>query len=207
MNDANCKQFDDCQSEEVAAYLDGEMNAQTAALFEEHLAVCARCAGLLQEQRRLLCALDFALGDRGGQDIQLPTNFSRVVATQAQSDLRGLRTERAERRCALRLCLALACASFLLLGSAALSESVFKPVALLFRHAGTVLGFVARALYDVGAGVAVLLRSFGGHAIFESYSLAALVLLSLAVSAVLLPRLISSYHRTHIALEEAAPRR
>lgn len=193
-----------CRSEDVAAYLDGELDASAVALFESHLKECAQCATELQEQRRLLCTLDFALGGNEAGDITLPNNFSEIVMAHAQSDVRGLRSEHAERRRALRLCLALGFASFALLGTAALSESVFKPLGLLFRHAGIVLGFVGRALYDFGAGVAVIARAVGGHTIFESHRLAPLVFLLLAVSLVLLPRLISNYHRADITLEETA---
>jgi hypothetical protein len=203
---ADSRQQHACPSEDVAAYLDGELDAQSVALFERHLKECGQCATELQQQRRLLCTLDFALGGREGEDLQLPTNFSEVVTAHAQSDLSSLRSERAEHKRALRLCLALAFASFALLGGAALSESVFKPLGLLIRHAGTVLGFMGRAIYDFGAGVAVIARAIGGHTIYESARLAPLVLLLLAVAVVLLPHLISSYHRTHITLEEAAPR-
>jgi hypothetical protein len=206
MSEALCEQ-PACQSEEIAAYLDGELNASAAALFERHLKECARCAAELQEQQRLLWTLDFALGGREAERLELPVNFSRVVAAHAQSDPSNLRSVRAERRRALRLCLALGVASFALLGGAAVSESVLKPLSLLIRHAGIVLSFFGRALYNFGAGLAVIARAVGGHTIFESNRLAALAFLLLAVAVVLLPRLIGNYHRTHIRLEEAAPRR
>ncbi|MDX6696362.1 MAG: hypothetical protein QOF02_3965, partial [Blastocatellia bacterium] len=120
MSDADYIQRD-CPTEEIAAYLDGELNAQSAALFDGHLKECADCQSELLEQRRLLCTLDFALGGSEDGDIALPKNFSRVVAAHAQSDLRSLRSERGR---ALRLCLALAVLSFALLGAAAFSESV-----------------------------------------------------------------------------------
>lgn len=207
MTSVHSKTSHDCQSEEVAAYLDGEMDAAAAALFELHLKDCERCERALQEQRRLLCALDFALGGDEIGDIKLPKNFSQIITAHAQSDLSSLRSERAEHKRALRLCLALALASFALLGGAAFSESVFKPLGLLVRHAGTILGFFGRALYDFGAGLAVIARAIGGRTIFESERLAPLVFLFLAIAVVLLPRLINSYHRTRIRLEEAAPRR
>jgi predicted anti-sigma-YlaC factor YlaD len=196
-----------CPSEEIAAYLDGELNAPTAALFEQHLKECADCAAELLQQRRLLCTLDFALGGHDDGSIALPKNFSQVVAAHAQSDLRSLRHERAEHGRALRLCLLLGIIAFALLGGAAVSESVLKPVGVLLRHAGTVLGFMGRALYDFGAGLAVIARAVGGHTVFESNRLNPFIFLLLAILVVLLPRLISSYHRTHISLEEAAPRR
>jgi anti-sigma factor RsiW len=207
MSDADHIQRD-CPSEEIAAYLDGELSAQAVALFERHLKQCAACQAELLEQRRLLCALDFALGGHSADgDIALPQNFSQVVAAHAQSDLRCLRSERAERGRALRLCLALAVISFALLGSAAFSESVLRPLVALFRQAGIVLGFFGRALYDLGAGLAVIARAVGGHTLFESNRLTLFVFLLLAIAVVILPRLISSYHRASISLEEAAPRR
>lgn len=205
-SEAHCK-HSDCQSEEIAAYLDGELDASAVALFEQHLKECAVCAAELQEQQRLLWTLDFALGNREVERLELPANFSQVVAAHAQSDLSSLRSERAERGRALRLCLALGVASFALLGGAAVSESVLKPLSLLIRHAGTILAFMGRALYNLGAGLAVIARAVGGHTIFESNSLAVFAFLLLAVALFLLPRLIGSYHRTHIRLEEAAPRR
>ncbi|HEX7999203.1 MAG TPA: zf-HC2 domain-containing protein [Pyrinomonadaceae bacterium] len=196
-----------CQSEEIAAYLDGELEAHAVALFEEHVSECASCAAELLEQRRLLCTLDFALHEHQLSELQLPKNFSEIVIAHAQSgNLGSLRREPAERGRALRLCLALAIASFALLGGAALSESVLKPVGLVVRHAGTLFGFIGRALYDFGAGVAIIARGVGGHTIFESQLLTPLVFLLLLVALVLLSRLISSYHRTHITLEDAASR-
>lgn len=207
MRDAEAQPQHDCRSEEAAAYLDGEMDASSAALFELHLKDCALCATALQEQRRLLCTLDFALGGDERSDIQLPKNFAQIITAHAQSDVSSLRRERAEHKRALRLCLILAAASFALLGGAAWSESVFKPLGLLVRHAGTIFGFIGRALYDFGAGLAVIARAVGGRTIFESNGLAAFVFLLLAGALFLLPRLISNYHRARIALEEAAPRR
>jgi hypothetical protein len=207
MKDTGAKSQLDCRSEEVAAYLDGEMDASAAALFELHLKDCACCTSALREQRRLLCTLDFALGVDEQSDIRLPVNFAQIVTAHAQSDLSSLRRERAEHKRAFRLCLMLAVASFALLGGAAWSDSVLKPLGLLIRGAGTILGFMGRAVYDFGAGLAVIARAVGGHTIFESNALAALVFLFLAVALVLLPRLIGNYHRARIALEEAAPRR
>lgn len=206
MTSADSRPQPDCQSEDVAAYLDGELSAEAAARFEQHLKNCAPCAMELQQQRRLLCTLDFALGGATGDDLPLPGNFSQIVTVHAQSDLSSLRSERAEHGRALRLCLLLAAGSFALLGGSVISEKVFKPLGLLLRHAGTILAFGWRALYDFGAGLAVIARAIGGHTIFESYRLAPLVLLLLVISVVLLPRLISSYHRTHTGLEDAAPR-
>src|SRR5258705_8793160 len=106
----------ECQLELIAAYLDGDLDDSADALFEVHIKECARCATELVEQRRLLCALDSVL--TRGSDLPLPTNFARVIAAQAESDMSGVREPREHGR-ALRLCLILAAASFVLLGYAA----------------------------------------------------------------------------------------
>src|SRR3954468_21166174 len=108
-----------CRSEEIVAYLDGELDVEACELLEEHCAGCACCAGELNAQQRLLLELDYALAEDAC--VEMPKNFAQVVAVRAQSDLSGVR-EPLERRRALRLCVALSVVSFLLLGGAAMSE-------------------------------------------------------------------------------------
>ncbi|HEX8709416.1 MAG TPA: zf-HC2 domain-containing protein [Pyrinomonadaceae bacterium] len=182
-----------CRSEEVAAYLDGELDAAAAAAFEQHLSLCRDCSGELLEQRRLLCTLDFAL--KGSARVELPKNFAAVVTAHAQSDMRGLSLA-AERGRALRLCAALCAASFVMLGGAAFGNSVFEPVRFAAKSAISLFAFVGRALYDAGAGVAIISRGVGGHLIFESYPGRLLSLLLLVLAVVLLSRLLVRHQRT-----------
>src|SRR2546422_8940177 len=104
-----------CQSEQIAAYIDGELDDNSRSLLEEHLKACPRCAADLTDQRQLLCAFDSVLGQSG--DLPLPRNFARIVAAHAASDMSGVRG-RAEHKRALRYCALLAVASFALLGAA-----------------------------------------------------------------------------------------
>lgn len=180
-----------CKSEDIAAYLDGELDFASRALFEQHAKDCELCAAELREQRSLLCELDFALNDDPA--LCLPQNFAQVVAVQAQSDMSGMRG-RAEHGRALRLSLALAIISFALVG-ATLGWSVMRPARLLARQAAGFFGFLGHAIYDAGAGFALISRAVGGHLIFESHIPGLLALLLLAVAVTLLPRLIVSYHR------------
>ena len=94
-----------CPREDVAAYLDGEMSGSAVENFEEHLKVCADCAAELRAQRQLLCTLDVAFGE--SRSFKLPSDFTRVVAAHAESDLSGMR-KKGERRRALQLCAVLA---------------------------------------------------------------------------------------------------
>ncbi|HKS29393.1 MAG TPA: zf-HC2 domain-containing protein [Pyrinomonadaceae bacterium] len=180
-----------CRSTEVAAYLDGELGAGALLAFEEHLKECSSCAGKLEEQRRLLCTLDMAFSDE--KTLSLPADFARVVTAHAQMDMSGVR-ERRERGRALSLSLILALFSFALLGSAALSDSVFEPVRVFGRLAGTGFGILWRAIYDAGATLAVIMRIIGRFA-FESHPAGFFSYLLLGAALLLLLRLIRGYHR------------
>lgn len=182
-----------CRSEEIVAYLDGDMDARAHDGMERHFAECARCAAELKAQRRLLRELDFVLADDDG--VELPANFAQVVARRAQSDMSGVR-EKGERRRALSLCAALALISFALLGGARLRESVFAPLRAVWKAGTALFSFIGHALYDAGAGLAVVTRGVSWHLLFESRSLGLLMLLLFASALFLLSRMISGYHRT-----------
>ncbi len=184
-----------CRSEEIVAYLDGELDASSLARLEQHFEDCSRCAADLLAQRRLLNELNFALMDEPA--IEMPKNFAQVVAARAQSDMRGVRAP-SERRRALRLCAVLATISFALLGGAALSESVFTPLRAIWKAGVALFSFLGHALYDAGVSATVISRGLGGRLFFESRILGLLALLFLAVSLFTLKRLIVRYHRTRI---------
>ena len=185
-----------CRSEEITAYLDGELGASSLARLEQHVGGCSSCAADLRAQRRLLNELNSALTDEPA--IELPKNFAQVVAARAQSDMRGVVRDPAERGRALRLCGALAAASFALLGGAALSESVFAPLRAIWKAGAALANFLGHALYDAGTGVAVISRGLGGRLLFGSLGTGLLVLLLLALALFTLARLIARYHRARI---------
>ncbi|HEV2913041.1 MAG TPA: zf-HC2 domain-containing protein [Pyrinomonadaceae bacterium] len=182
------------ESEEIAAYLDGELAVADCSAFELHVKECSSCAGQLREQKRLLCALDFALSEE--RALPMPANFARVVAAHAQSDMSGVRA-RAENRRALWLCASLAAVSALLIGGAALSGSALVPLRAIAKPAAAVIGFFAHMLYNAGAGLVVISR-VGSHLFFESRPLGLVGSLLLVAALALLPRLIISYHRARI---------
>lgn len=182
-----------CRSEEIVAYLDGELESASLARLEHHFENCSRCAAELQSQKRLLQELDFALTDEPA--IEMPKNFAQVVAARAQSDMSGVRDGR-ERRRALHLCAALTVISFALLGGAAFGESIFAPLRAIWKTGVALLGFLGHALYDAGASLAVISRGLGGHLLFESRGMSLIVLLLLALALFTLARLIVRSHRT-----------
>ncbi len=114
-----------CRTEEIAAYLDGELDARSQLNLERHLAECASCASEFKLQQRLLSDIESALTNDAGPE--MPVNFAQVVAARAQSDLSGVR-DPGERKRAFSLCGVLVVLSVALLGGAAASESVLGPV-------------------------------------------------------------------------------
>lgn len=179
-----------CERNLIAAYVDGELEADVTELFEDHLESCAPCRSELRAHRLFVCELDAALTDSG--EIPVPAEFSRMVAARASSDMRGVRT-RSEHRKALGICLILALGGFALLGGTA-RDAIFLIAGKFLSTCVSVAGFVWTMIYDVVAGLAVIFRVLGRKIIVESGSLGpVLVLLALAI--VVLSRLISNYHR------------
>jgi hypothetical protein len=181
-----------CQGEQIAAYLDGELDAVAGALFEQHLLACRMCNAELNAQRLFLCDLDATL--TVAPDLPVPSNFAQIVAARAESDMRGVRDRREHKR-AFRFCLGLALASFALLGVAASKAVVFNGRTAANQVFG-IFGLLWTTLYDAAVGLTVISRVISGGLIPES-PFAGLAALLLALALVLLSLLISSYHKHH----------
>lgn len=184
----------ECQSAQIAAYLDGELDDARRSLFEVHTKECSECSAELAAQRRLLCQLDVVLSR--GSDLPLPANFAQIVAVHAQSDLSGVR-ERCEHRRAFRLCVVLAAASLALLGVAArtlignVARNVTQPINVVFDLVWT-------TVYDAGTGLAIVSRVLSQGLVPNSRLVGFLEFLLLALSVLLLSRLIAAYHRARV---------
>ena len=180
-----------CERNLIAAYVDGELEADVAALFEDHVESCAPCRAELRAHRLFVCELDAALTETG--EIPVPAEFSRMVAARASSDMRGVRT-RSENRKALGICLILGLGGFALLGATA-RITIFTIAETFVSTFFGVAGFISTAVYDTVAGLAVIFRVLSRKIIIESGSLGP-VLVLLAVAILILSRLIHNYHRT-----------
>jgi predicted anti-sigma-YlaC factor YlaD len=183
-----------CQLEDVAAYLDGELDGAALEIFEAHLKSCADCTTQLRVQRQLLCTLDFAFNE--SRPFELPRDFTRVVAAHAENDLSGMR-KWSERRRALQLCAVLALISFALLGAAS-RTLVLDPLRSFFRITGSLLNLVWQAIYDAGTGVALVVRVVGRAVVLGPRGWWLVVALVFIISLSLLPFLIAKYHRAQI---------
>jgi hypothetical protein len=182
---------DNCQNFRLAAYVDGELDDDACTLVEEHLEGCSECRYEVRTHRLFLCELDAAMTQK--PEVSMPLDFSRIVAARATSDMGGLRSS-AEHRKALAFCIALAVASFVLLGAStrqrlfALPERVVNSVISLIR-------FVWTAFYDTVASLTVVSRVISRRLFIEFGGLALLLSL-LVLAVVVLTHLISNYHRT-----------
>ena len=183
-----------CETENIAAYIEGDLEPDLYAALEEHVKQCARCASELQAQRLFMCELDSALASPF--NLAVPANFAQVVAVRAESDMRGVR-DSSEHKKALRFCIILGLAAFALLGVAS-----SKAVILNLRSTGArvfgVVGFFARATLDAAAGFAITSRVVSRGLIPDSRlaGWAGLLLVVLAIA--VLSFLISRYHRTRV---------
>jgi hypothetical protein len=184
-----------CHDADIAAYLDGELDAAAEARFAAHARACPRCAERLQEQRMLLCELDFMLGQEAAPP--LPDNFAQLVTVRAQSDLRGVRS-RSENRLALKVSAALGLFAFALIGGA-WRETVWQPLRRVLLLGATAADFAGDKIYGSGAGMVVLSRNVSGHLFFHNFWQTALVTLLLLFALWGLARMVADYHRADSA--------
>ena len=180
-----------CERNLIGAYVDGELDADLTRLFEDHLERCADCRFELRAHRLFVCELDAAMNDSG--EVPVPRDFSKIIATRATTDMRGVRT-RSEHRKALTICIILALGGFALVGATALS-TVFRIAEKFVTTVVGLVSFVASAIYDTAAGLVVISRVVSRKMIIETGSLWPMLVV-LAFGVLILSRLISNYHRS-----------
>jgi hypothetical protein len=183
-----------CETEKIAAFIDGDLEPSEHAALEEHISQCSSCTLELQAQRLFMCELNSAFA--GAAELAVPANFARVVAVHAESDMRGVR-DRKEHTRALQFCIILGLAAFALLGVTS-SKAVFASAETLANKTIGILGLFGKAVYNLAAGFTLVSRVLSGGLIADSRlaGLIAMVVVALAVG--LLFVLISRYHRTRL---------
>ena len=184
-----------CETEKIAAFIDGDLETSERVGLEEHIKHCSRCTSELEAQRQFMCELDSALA--GSYDLAVPANFARVVAVRAASDMRGVR-DRKEHTRALQFCIILGLAAFALLGVTSSKAVILNAQTLANKTAG-ILGLFGKAIYDAAAGFTVVSRVLSGGLIADSRLAGLTVLVVVALAIGLLSLLISRYHRTRLS--------
>lgn len=172
---------------EIAAFIDGELRPREELELELHLAVCGSCAAELNEQKKLLCALDYAL--ENAKQIELPANFTKIIVTNAESKVSGLRRPQ-ERARALLICSSLFL--LVLLGLGGETETILNTFRKFAEQFLAVGGFVWNLIYDVSVGTAIVLRSLSSQFIFNSSASLVILTFFVFLFLILLSRFISS---------------
>ncbi|MEJ7624833.1 MAG: zf-HC2 domain-containing protein [Pyrinomonadaceae bacterium] len=144
----------ECPVDELAAYIDGEMADARALMIEEHLAGCSGCRRRLTDQKLFLCGLNASLSRE--TEIELPANFAKVIAVNAESSVTGLRPAR-ERRSAVYVSIALLVFGVIALGPDA--GRLFDAGEASVDRVGAVASIFGRAVYSFFLGMAIILRS------------------------------------------------
>ena len=144
----------ECPTDEIAAYIDGEMDPMREFELEAHLAGCEVCSLELNQQKQFLCGLSSSLQHE--DEIELPANFTKLIVANAESTVTGLRRPR-EQFNAIFICAGLFLFALFALGADA--GKIFQGVSNIFEQITAVGGFFGRLIYSVFVGVAIILRS------------------------------------------------
>jgi anti-sigma factor RsiW len=180
-----------CERRVIAAYVDGEMALGEQLVFEQHLDTCPECQTELRLHQQFSCDLDSALTSQ--VEVMIPTDFSRMVAARAVSDMGGVRSS-TEKKKAIFFCLVLAVGGFALMGGPARQLTLSVLRRLIVITVGLV-DLVWSAVYDLVLSVGVISRVVSRKFIVETGNGRTVVVL-LALAVLLLSRLIVNYHRT-----------
>jgi hypothetical protein len=183
-----------CENDQIAAFVDDELDPAYRLAFEDHVRGCDSCAAELRAHRTFMRELDTALAGRF--DLEVPPDFAKVVAVHAENDMRGVR-DRAEHRRALRYCIILGLVAFALLGVAS-SRAVLASVQSFIKATVGIVSLFGKTIYDAMAGFSVLARVFRRGLIGNAGRADLMALLLFAFVICLLTLLISRYHRTRV---------
>lgn len=143
-----------CPIEEIAAYLDGELDSGRETEIERHLALCSACSAELNLQKRFLC--DVSSGLKLDGEIDLPPDFAKKIAVKAESSVSGLRRPH-ERFNAVFICFSLALFAMFALGIEA--ETLWNLANGVVEETLAVSAFFGRLVYSFFLGVAIVLRT------------------------------------------------
>jgi hypothetical protein len=152
----------DCPTDDLAAYIDGELAVRREVELEDHLARCANCSTELNRQKQFLCALD--LGLRRDGEVDLPPNFTKLIVANAESTVSGLRRP-GERYNALFICSALFLFILFALGSDA--GRVLDRLSAVLEQTAIVGGFFGHLIYTFFLGIGIVLRALASQILLD----------------------------------------
>lgn len=143
-----------CPKTEFSAYIDGELSPREEMDLEVHLANCVVCTTELNEQKKVLFALDSLVEEKNL--FELPANFTKVIVANAESEVSGLRRPQERFKaffvCALLFLLALS-------GFGNQTKAIFSAFGKFSEQFLIVIRFLTHSVYDVAVGISVIFRS------------------------------------------------
>lgn len=163
MNLQTRKVIDTCPKTEFSAYIDGELSAGEEMDLELHLAVCKVCTAELNEQKRVLFALDSLAEEK--KDFILPANFTKIIVANAESEVGGLRLPQ-ERFKAFFVCASLF--ALVLLSFGGQTKAILSAFGKFSEKFLIVARFFSHLAYDVAVGISVIFRSLSYQIVYNS---------------------------------------
>lgn len=176
----------ECPVDEIAAYIDGELDTARELEVGAHFDVCKECSRELNSQKQFLCGLNSGL--RNEAEFELPANFTRSIIANAESSVSGLR-QPAERFNALFIFSSLFLFVLFVMGPDA--GRLFQGIVSALDQTAIVGGFFGHLVYSLFLGITIILRSLASQLSFDGITAlavtAAFLITSLLISRMLLP--------------------
>jgi len=144
-----------CPADEIASYIDGELEAAREMELDAHFSECAACADELNLQKHFLNSLEASLKQES--EIALPVDFTKHIVANAESTVSGLRRPR-ERFNALFICAGLMLFILFALGTDA--GKVLDGLSTAIDQGAAVGSFFGHFVYSFFLGVTIVLRTF-----------------------------------------------
>jgi len=144
-----------CPSPDIAAYIDGELDAGRELALDLHFSECSLCTEELNCQKQFLLFLDADLKDE--VEMELPAGFAKAVIANAEANVSGLR-QPSELYNALFVCAAVGL--FVLFAFGASAREIMGSASAAFDKAAVVAAFFGHLVYDIFLGFVIVMRSF-----------------------------------------------
>ncbi len=174
-----------CPREEIFSYIDGELSESEIVEFEVHIKDCKKCSDELTTQKRLSNGLDLVL-ENESKTIEIPIDYSKVVATRARSDVRGLRKKQEVSK---SIVIIAALSGILVSIGIGIGMYISQDVSLT-NSDSLVNGDVFHYVIDGAWGIGTILRGLGHRFIFESTASPIILTISFGFAFLLLTKLI-----------------
>lgn len=145
---------DKCPVDEIAAYIDGELDLEQEFALDAHFAVCRSCSFELNQQKQFLCGLSSSLKHEG--EIELPANFAKLIVANAESTVSGVR-QPSELYNAAFICAGLGLFVLFALGGDV--RTTITGIYGVLDQGAVVAGFIGHIIFSVVLGIVIVMRS------------------------------------------------